>query len=430
MVFLQNQLKKYSFIFLVFLLRMPAVCAQQELDYTDRVFSSDIKTVQLYPKNEARGYPIIRLKSNDKLVLEFDDLSAESKNYNYVFIHCTPDWQPTDLMYTEYTEGFSDGQITDYKYSFNTLKNYLHYRLEFPEDDYKPLLSGNYLLLVYQDYDRNRPVLSMRFRVLDEKTRISAEIKRSEIVNQADCCTQFRVSVQDVSAGITDDLSSTALYIHRNDSEVFALRDLLPDFVKGNLLEYNNPRKLYLPGGNEYRYTNLKNRKRRTDRVAEISFNRPYYIYTLYPDIHKPHIYSNTKDINGKFVVTSDHTEYPDTEAEYVLADFYLKTDQIFADRELYLYGAFSNYKLLPENRLEYDERHGMYSVRIMLKQGFYNYCYALYDPDEQKLSLSDTEGNFYQTENDYNFYFYYRAPGEVHYQLIGSHVQNSQKRY
>jgi len=427
MFFQQIQLKKCFFILLAFFLLPAAAIGQAELEYANRVYSETVRTAQLYPAGDPMGYPIIRLNTDETLVLEFDDLSAESKDYYFAFIHCTPDWKPSDLMETEYIDGFSEDEITDYEYSFNTLKDYNHYRAEFPTDFYMPRLSGNYLLLVFEDYNRSKPVLTRRFRVLDEKVQLSVELKRSELVSKADCCTQFRVNVRDVSAGATADVRETALYIHRNNSERFALGNLQPDFIQGRVLVYNNPRKLFLPGANEYRYTNLKNRQRQTDRVAEVGFIDPYYIFTLYPDIHKAHIYSNTEDINGKYLITSDHTDYPKTEAEYVLADFYFRVKEAFS-KDLYLYGELTNHEISPENKMEYDAERGMYHLRKMLKQGFYNYYYALYDPLTGEISLSETEGNFYQTENDFNLYFYYKAPGDIYHQLVGYELVNSQK--
>jgi hypothetical protein len=428
MFFQQIQLKKSFFILIGFFLLPPGVIAQAELEYADRIYSENIRTVQLYPEGDPMGYPIIRLNTDETLVLEFDDLSSGSNDYYYSFIHCTPDWEPSDLMETEYIDGFSEDEILDYEYSFNTLKDYIHYRAEFPTDFYMPRLSGNYLLLVFKDYDRSQLVLSRRFRILDEKAHISAELKRSELVSKADCCTQFRVRVQDVSAGATADVRSTALYIHRNNSERFALRNLEPDFIQGNVLVYNNPRKLFLPGANEFRYTNLKNRQRQTDRVADVGFIDPYYIFTLYPDIHKPHIYLNNEDINGKYLITSDHTDYPMTEAEYVLADFHFRTKEAFS-RDVYLHGELTNHKIAPENKMEYDAEKGMYHLRKMLKQGFYNYHYVLHDPETGEISLSETEGNFYQTENDFNLYFYYKAPGDIYHQLIAYLLVNSQRK-
>ena len=56
----------------------------------------------------------------------------------------------------------------------------------------------------------------------------------------------------------------------------------------------------------------------------------------------------------------------------------------------------------------------------MYLKQGYYNYCYALDDTTENKIDIKFIEGTHYQTRNDYYIYVYYRTSTERYDQLIG----------
>jgi hypothetical protein len=429
MFFLQYQIKKCALLPVILLIISSKILAQNIDYYEDMTYSENIKTVQFYSEENYFSYPVTKLNTDEKLILEFDDLSKETRDLSFTYIHCTPDWQPSDLMPGEYIDGFPDDDLLDYEISFNTLKDYRHYRQEIPSDACRPKLSGNYILLVYQDYDRDKPVLSRRFRIVDAKADINAEMKRSTDVQQADCCMQFTVKVHLQSGENVGDLRNASLHILRNNDDRFALHNLEPDFVKGSLYEYNNPRKMSLAGGSEFRYVNLKDRRHPTDKVAQIRFTDPYYIFSLYSDRAVPHVYSYTEDINGKFVITSEETSYPSTEAEYVLADFTLLTKRELFEGELYLYGDFSDRRILPENKMEWNEETKAYQKRIMLKQGFYNYQYVVYNALRDEVSLAYTEGNFYKTENNYVIYFYYKNPGDVYHQLLGYRVVNSQKR-
>jgi hypothetical protein len=51
---------------------------------------------------------------------------------------------------------------------------------------------------------------------------------------------------------------------------------------------------------------------------------------------------------------------------------------------------------------------------------GLYNYCYAWVPADGGKVELSPAEGNFYNTENEYAIYLYYRGFGDRYDRLIG----------
>ena len=63
--------------------------------------------------------PIIKLHSNDVLKLSFDELGNNATNYIYSFIHCDSEWKKSDLLPTEYIEGFTENYIENFSFSFN-----------------------------------------------------------------------------------------------------------------------------------------------------------------------------------------------------------------------------------------------------------------------------------------------------------------------
>ena len=96
------------------------------LQYENAIYEPSIKSVQLHPLRFELGNPIIHLSFKDSLLLSFDDLSNDPQNYAYSLIHCDADWTPSDLMESEYLEGFYEEPIKDYQFSFNTTQNYIH----------------------------------------------------------------------------------------------------------------------------------------------------------------------------------------------------------------------------------------------------------------------------------------------------------------
>ncbi len=117
--------------------------------FTNHVFNDKIKTVQLYKEGWNLSYPVIRNNGNEKLIFQFDLLGDKIENYNYTFIHCDKDWNKSDINPTDYMDGFPENPIEDYKPSFNTTVNYIHYKLVFPNDRVQLKLSGNYILMVF-----------------------------------------------------------------------------------------------------------------------------------------------------------------------------------------------------------------------------------------------------------------------------------------
>lgn len=69
---------------------------------------------------------------------------------------------------------------------------------------------------------------------------------------------------------------------------------------------------------------------------------------------------------------------------------------------------------------MKYNQERKAYEATQLLKLGYYNYQY-LFLPDGQKKANTDkTEGNFYETENNYQIRVYYRASGDRYDQMVG----------
>jgi hypothetical protein len=62
------------------------------------------------------------------------------------------------------------------------------------------------------------------------------------------------------------------------------------------------------------------------------------------------------------------------------------------------------------------------------MKQGYYNYSYATRKRSNNKIDLTNIDGNHYETENDYYIFVYYRDIRERFDRLVGVSVANSVK--
>lgn len=84
---------------------------------------------------------------------------------------------------------------------------------------------------------------------------------------------------------------------------------------------------------------------------------------------------------------------------------------------------------------MQFDAKQGIYTKKLFLKQGYYNYAYVTRDARNVKAKAdpSLTEGNYWETENEYTILVYYRALGGRHDELVGYSVVNtfnSQQRF
>ena len=112
--------------------------------YQNAVFRDEIKSVQLYREGNELSNPVFELGSDVRLLLKFDDLAEDVKNYSYTIIHCDASWNESYIQQSEYLSGFPDNPITDYAMSFNTTIKFVNYQLTIPNDDCSLKYSGNY----------------------------------------------------------------------------------------------------------------------------------------------------------------------------------------------------------------------------------------------------------------------------------------------
>src|SRR5690606_4105442 len=100
-------------------------------------------------------------------------------------IHCTADWQKSDISYNDYLQGFPSQRISDYEYSFSTMYSYVHYHFNFPTEMSKPRYSGNYLMVVSTSQDLSNEddwVLTYRFLVYELVVNLVPQTKPSAVI--------------------------------------------------------------------------------------------------------------------------------------------------------------------------------------------------------------------------------------------------------
>ena len=139
---------------LLWLWLLPAKAStDSSLRYANAIYESDIRTVRLYQKNSGFPFPILTLGANESLVLEFDQMRSERDFYQFTLIHCVARWNPSTLSRTQTLDGMGCDNVENANFSNGTLMQYTHYTVEVPGEQTKPKLSGNYLLVVYRNFN-------------------------------------------------------------------------------------------------------------------------------------------------------------------------------------------------------------------------------------------------------------------------------------
>ncbi|WP_440068238.1 DUF5103 domain-containing protein [Tenacibaculum discolor] len=383
-------------------------------------FAQNIKTVQLRPKNNPNFYaPIVRL--GDVLKLSFDDLDADSKQYQYKIEHMTHDWKPSSMTSNQYIEGFEQNEIINFTNSFNTLQPYTHYSVEIPNQNTIITKSGNYLISVIdEDYE---VVFTRRCVFYEDITTVGVAAFRSRNAATTNQQQTVQFSVNHPGLQINTPSQEINVTLFQNHNWNTAITNLQPIFIKPQQLLYNHTVKTNFWGGNEFLNFDTKFIRNSSLNVARVERKNLYHSYLYTDEPRNDKIYTYNPDINGQFVVRTTERDVVDnrdnTEADYSLVHFSLEAFEPYENKEVFVYGAFNNYELSEENKMTYDSSQKIYKTTLPFKQGFYNYSYATLD-NNKNVDLYEVDGSFYQTENEYTVIVYYKPFGEIYDRVIG----------
>ena len=391
---------------------------QDTTNYQDNIKSPNIKTILCHQKEKENSLAIINLHSNDKLLISFDDLDADRKDYYYTIMHCNSDWTESDLMQSEYINGFHEELITNYEFSYNTIQKYTHYQFEFPSTQIQPILSGNYIFKIYTN-DKNI-IFYKRFMILDKKLNIDANVRRATLAKNRKIKHEIDLKIKHPNIVISDPFRDLKVHIKQNNREDNAITNLIPLFVKNDELIYDYDDENTFLGNNEFRYFDFKSLRYHSERIKNIEFDSTYnHVYLFNDNKRTFDHYTIQPDINGKFIIKCQEAWKSNIEADYAYIYFTLNSEY-YSYADLYLLGEFSEWKIQEDFKLKYNTKKKQYQGNVYLKQGYYNYTYALFEKGSNRLDITTTEGTHYQTRNDYYIYVYLRNTSDRYDKLIG----------
>lgn len=394
--------------------------------YDNKIFNTNIKTVQLYGNSWEMAFPIIALNSNERLHLLFDDLSGEHNRYSYSFIHCNANWEKSELADWQYLQGFYENQINGVDFSRATAINYSHYQLTFPNDDVQFTKSGNYCIKIFYTNNPDSIVLMRRFCVYEPRVNISASIQASSIIEHRKYKQEIDFTLTNPSNSFYDPYNSIKVVILQNYSWQNAVTNLQPKYVKNNELIYDFDGDISFYANNEFRNFEIKSLKYRSINLENLYFDGNKFCANVNTDEKRTFkVYMDEKDINGKYLIAAEDVQNPETEADYVEVYFTLNCKQPINTGTVYIYGALTNWQLQEDFRMIYSPKYNRFSCKVMLKQGYYNYCYILKEFDGN-IDYTFIEGTHSETENDYVFLVYQYNQQLLADELIGFNIVNS----
>ena len=421
-------LKKILFsLFLQFVI----MASYSQTENPEIITSNKIRSIKFFQQNNQESLPIINLNSADLLELHFDDLDTYIKNYFYSFQLCNADWKEADVNPFDYIKGFTQNRIIQTRPSSNTLTKYVHYQVTLPEKNCVPTKSGNYLLKVFLNGDQENIVFTKRMYVVNSVAAIGMQILQpfDNTIYRTHQKIQLVVNTNQLNLyNPRQQLKVNIIQNQRLDNTIYNLQ---PSFIRDNVFEYNGEEDCLFAAGKEYRWLDLRSFRFESDRIAsKDETNNPIEVY-LKPDasrINQRYLYY--RDLNGWYDITTTDLVNNWWQTGYANVHFIYtpENNQPFIHDDLYIIGELTGNVLNDDNKMIFNSDKGVYEKTLLLKQGYYSYNYVTKSSKEKnaKATFEYTEGNYWETENNYSVFVYYRSFSGRHDELVGFTSSNS----
>ncbi|MDR0384618.1 MAG: DUF5103 domain-containing protein [Prevotellaceae bacterium] len=391
--------------------------------FKDFCFSGKIYSVQLFKTGDRLSDPVILLNSSETVTLVFDELirnDETEEDYYYTLEHRDANWKEENLVTGDYMSGFPENYIDEVNQSHGTVLSYRNFVVTLPNDKVNLKLSGNYLIKIFER-DSGKLALVKGFSIIEPLAAINvSDVTPAGIP----CMQQFGFETAYPSLKVIDAYRNFTVRIEQNFAAVPGIEPPQPAFVRPGSADYTRPDRNIYSGRNEYRAFDIRSLTHNGQGVASHFFDGVHRT-VLVRDTERSD-YLSARDINGKYMIASDNSTDSDTQSEYVDVLFSFAPKKPVEGR-IFLFGELTCWSVAGKYEMQYID--DSYKCIVPLKQGFYNYQYVIMDKNGN-LDMNAAEGCFYETENVYNIYVYYRLPEHRYDRLAGFRkVTNRQSR-
>lgn len=370
---------------------------------------------------EAPRMPSLRLGERQSISIAFDVLGSEHNELVYRLSHRNADGSPSSLLPSEALSRIGEYDIHEMERSFGTDMPYTHYRLELPNREVEPRVSGRYLLEVARRGDWEQPLLSMPIYVYEGGVTAEMEVNHQMLRQEPEKRQALSFALTTAPSLTINNAQELRVEVYQNTSRLAPPVLLSPaaESYRGQWLWRNDLAATFW-AGSEYLYLEHTHRDGIGEGIAELS-TREGLSELLLPttDYSQRASYQYRQDYNGAQRLGKSEIGDYRTEGEYHLVTFTLSGEA--KGQTIYLEGQAFDHLSLEERSLVYDEASQLYSLTLPLKNGYQEYRYVRLSGDGEPLG-----GSFYQTSNSYQALVYYRPMGGRYDRLLGIFACNT----
>lgn len=381
---------------------------------------NSFQSIQLYRKSSTNNPPIITLNKNEKLVLEFDELTSISGQFRVKFEHFDQNWNPSNIPEAWFLDGFNELNILSGEKNALSKPNYFHYKTEFPNRQLKFLTSGNYLLHVY-DYTSNTKLFSLPFFITEQAGEL---VSRAETVyntgnnfsaiNQLFSNYKYPAEVEFPQFDLGFEFVQNRFWGSSKSTESF-------DITTPGTVRFYTPREHSFSSSFDFIPLDLTDLNINLDKIQDWQ-----------PEFIPPRVILKRDVLNFS---ASSSTQYnsnfgkPESDRNARYADVYFRFVSGTLNTQntnLYVAGDFNSWRITENSKLNYDQKENIWTTHLLIKEGFYHYKYfqkASVSDGVETLPINDTITNQYQ---EYISFVYYKDPIKNYQRLLSTNLFKS----
>lgn len=379
----------------------------------------NVKSLQVILNDDFEALPVLQLKGHDVLHISFDELSHNYRRFTYHVEPCNPDWTPTEGLFdADWLEGINDQPIDEYDNSINTSVLYTHYAFDFPNDQTNVRISGNYRLHIVDD-ETQEDAAVVEFRVLEPITNVGLGVTTNTDIDLNDRYQQLKMTVKLNGLRVTRLDEQLQTFVMQNGREDNMKVNVKPNYITNQSLQWEHNRQLIFDASNEYHKFEVLDPRHISMGLADVMWDKETNTWHAVPspcEQRKSYLYD--EDTDGAFLLRNSDNYDAERTSEYVYIHYFLKPLREYDDAHIVVNGRWAT-EPLDNYIMQYDETEQVYKLTVMQKLGYYNYQFLLMDFDGTTHTLPE-EGSFFETENKYQAFVYYKDTAERSWRLVG----------
>ena len=379
----------------------------------------NVKSLQVILNDDFEALPVLQLKGHDVLHISFDELSHNYRRFTYHVEPCNPDWTPTEGLFdADWLEGINDQPIDEYDNSINTSVLYTHYAFDFPNDQTNVRISGNYRLHIVDD-ETQEDAAVVEFRVLEPITNVGLGVTTNTDIDLNDRYQQLKMTVKLNGLRVTRLDEQLQTFVMQNGREDNMKVNVKPNYITNQSLQWEHNRQLIFDAGNEYHKFEVLDPRHISMGLADVMWDKETNTWHAVPspcEQRKSYLYD--EDTDGAFLLRNSDNYDAERTSEYVYIHYFLKPLREYDDAHIVVNGRWAT-EPLDNYIMQYDKTEQVYKLTVMQKLGYYNYQFLLMDFDGTTHTLPE-EGSFFETENKYQAFVYYKDTAERSWRLVG----------